>query len=243
MTARLDDMHRVDPHPDHDPLDLAVLLDGDPEPSDRAALIRATERITACTACAAIHADLVALAVATRALPAPAMRTRDFRLTAADAARLRPAGWRRILAAFGGRRDALTRPLALGLTTIGFAGLLIGAIPGAMSLGGASAPAAPAASNEQGRNSLDVATAAPAPAVQGPGNGFISGDTQGEGHQGLAPTKAADAPGTDAGVPDPTPELAPDPTGISTLVVVSGSLLIIGLGLLALRWSVRRFGA
>ena len=161
----MDDMHRVDPHPDHDPLDLAVLLDGDPEPSDRAALIRATERITACTACAAIHADLVALAVATRALPAPAMRTRDFRLTAADAARLRPAGWRRILAAFGGRRDALTRPLALGLTTIGFAGLLIGAIPGAMPLGGASAPAAPAASNEQAE-------------AMGPASTFAGGDRE-----------------------------------------------------------------
>lgn len=238
-------MHRLDLHADHDPLDLAILLDGDPEPADRTAAARATERIAACPECAIVHADLVALAAATRTLPSPTTRTRDYRLTPADAARLRPAGWRRFVAAFGGRRDAVTRPLALGLTTIGFAGLLIGAIPGGLPFGGSSAATAPDAPKEQGRNSLDAGTAAPAPAPVGgaPANGFTSEDTLGEGLQGLGPTKAADGPGGDPGVANPTTELAPDPTGISTLVVVSGSLLIVGLGLFALRWSARRFGA
>jgi hypothetical protein len=36
--------------------------------------------------------------------------------------------------------------------------------------------------------------------------------------------------------------LAPDSTGLSLPIVLSGSLLIVGLGLFALRWTSRRFG-
>ena len=43
--------------------------------------------VACCPACAALHDDLLALSSATRALPIPP-RPRDFRLTAADAARL-----------------------------------------------------------------------------------------------------------------------------------------------------------
>ena len=59
---------------------------------------------------------------ATRAMPTPA-RPRDYQLTPADAARLRPAGWRRWIAAIGSARDTFSRPLAVGLTTLGLAGL------------------------------------------------------------------------------------------------------------------------
>ena len=36
--------------------------------------------------------------------------------------------------------------------------------------------------------------------------------------------------------------VADDSTGASQLVVISGTLLIVGLGLFALRWTSRRFG-
>ena len=36
--------------------------------------------------------------------------------------------------------------------------------------------------------------------------------------------------------------LSEDSTGVSVLIVISGTLLIIGLGLFALRWTSRRFG-
>ena len=78
--------------------------------------------------CAALHADLVAL----RPRPGRCRRRRDpatITLTAADAARLRPGGWRRWVAAFGSPRDAFSRPLAVGLTTLGIAGLLVATVP------------------------------------------------------------------------------------------------------------------
>ncbi len=58
------------------------------------------------------------------ALPAPA-RTRDFRLTPEQAASLRPAGWRRLLAPFAGPKFAFAGPLGAGLATLGLAGILV----------------------------------------------------------------------------------------------------------------------
>ena len=72
-------------HGDHDPELIASLLDGDLAGSE---LARAQLLVVACPSCAALHADLLALSIATRAQAAPA-RPRDFLLTAADAARLR----------------------------------------------------------------------------------------------------------------------------------------------------------
>ena len=76
-----------------------------PRSADRS--LTATERAAAealvagCSLCAQLHADLVALGAAARAMPTPA-RPRDYVLTPADAARLRPTGWRRVV---GGLRD------------------------------------------------------------------------------------------------------------------------------------------
>ena len=83
----------------------------------------------------------LAAAVPTAALPA---RPRDYTLSDADAARLRPAGWRRWLAAIGTSRDAVTRPLAVGLTTLGLAGLLVATVPGALPSAGSAGAAAAA---------------------------------------------------------------------------------------------------
>lgn len=74
----------ADRHAEHDPVLIASLLDRDLEPDARAT---AEIRLASCPDCAALHADLVALSTATRALPTP-QRSRDFALTAADAERL-----------------------------------------------------------------------------------------------------------------------------------------------------------
>ena len=71
-------------HANHDPELIASLLDGDLAGQE---LATAQMLVVACPSCAALHADLLALSIATRAQAAPA-RPRDFRLSAADAARL-----------------------------------------------------------------------------------------------------------------------------------------------------------
>jgi hypothetical protein len=112
-------------HAAHDPLLVASLVDRSLGESERAT---AEELVASCGACADLHADLLALRDATRAMPTPA-RPRDFALTAEDAVMLRRGGWRRLVAAFGSSRDAVSRPLAMGLTTLGIAGLLVATIP------------------------------------------------------------------------------------------------------------------
>lgn len=122
-----------------------------------------------CPACAELLGDLRAIVAATSALPTP-RRTRDFRLTDADAARLRPRGWRGVVAQFGSPGMAFTRPLAAGLATLGIAGLLLASLPSGL-LGSASSATERALSpigNQAGGGSYGAAvTAAPAPAIQG----------------------------------------------------------------------------
>lgn len=131
-------------HAGHDPLGVAEALDRG---------TRLAPVLDLCARCVSLYVDLVAL---TAALPLSALpaRPRSFTLTAEDARRLRPGGWRGWWSAVGSTRDVLTRPLAIGITTLGLAGLLLTAAPtidfgvgGAMS-SGAAAPemAAPAAS-------------------------------------------------------------------------------------------------
>ena len=120
-------------HARHDPLRVA-------EAADRGATL--PPDLAACPDCRALHADLVAIAAA---LPGAALpvRPRDYRLTPDDAARLRRTGWRRWFATIGSPRDTITRPLAVGLTTLGLAGLLVAGIPSlAPSSSSGSAPAA-----------------------------------------------------------------------------------------------------
>lgn len=112
---------------------LIVALDaGDLDGSE---LERAQALVPACAACAALRDDLAAIRSAMTALPAPARR-RDFRLSDADAARLRPSGWRRLLGWLAAPGSSV-RPLATGLATLGVVGLLLTAgLPG---IGGGAA--------------------------------------------------------------------------------------------------------
>ena len=134
-------------HATHDELLLARLYGDDVTPAERA---MATAQITACPDCAAFFADLGAIATATRALPVPA-RPRDFTLSAADAARLRPRAG--ALAGWLGR----TRALGTSLTAVGLAGVvLVGALSALPMLSITATAATP------GNFSMAEATAAPA---------------------------------------------------------------------------------
>jgi hypothetical protein len=145
-------------HDQHDALLVAALAAGDLAGTDRD---HARNLVAICRDCAQLHDDLVAIARATAAVPAPAvLPARDFRLTPADAARLRPGGWRRFLAAFAGARAA-TKPLGVALTTIGLAGLLVTSVPFGFASGGAATRLAPVGAGVEsggaGRSSYEAA--------------------------------------------------------------------------------------
>jgi hypothetical protein len=228
----------------HDTHDLELVAAFAGRALDGRALEEATVLVARCTACAELHADLRAISAAVPALPVPPRR-RDYRLTQEQAAALRPSGWRRILAAFASPRFSFAAPLGTGLATLGLAGLLLAAMPGAIP-SGAFEPA------------IDM----------------FSGEGRSTGEQGGAPEPAAGAPEPAAGPPDKDGQpplsqpglnssggatsgegaLDPDTTGAQDdaavqrarsmdelLVVVGGAALLTGLGLAGLRWSARRF--
>jgi hypothetical protein len=158
-------------HDQHDQLLVVSLAAGDLTGADRD---RATSQIAECAECARLNDDLLVIARATAALPA-AVRPRDFQLSPEQAARLRPAGWRRFVAAFAQPRLAMTRQLGVGLTTLGIAGLMLSAI-GSINIGfGTSAGAAPAA--------------------QGPANESTTKEYTDTGVGGAAPSGAAASAG------------------------------------------------
>jgi len=113
-------------HLSHDAFLIAKLADDDLTPSERT---RADERVATCAECARLLNDLRAIATATASLPAPA-RSRDFRLTDADAARLRPSGWRGWARQLGSPRFAFVRPVGSLIAVLGLAGVLLSAGPG-----------------------------------------------------------------------------------------------------------------
>lgn len=155
--------HDSEQHAQHDQLLVVSLAAGDLTGADRD---RAASQIATCAECALLNDDLLTIARATAALPA-AVRPRDFQLSPEQAARLRPAGWRRFVAAFASPRLAMTRQLGVGLTTLGIAGLLVSTI-GSINLGMGGSAAAPAGQQEllSGSEFTDSGSkAAPSPAA------------------------------------------------------------------------------
>jgi hypothetical protein len=117
------DHPRSPEHAEHDATLVAAFAAGDTDAdADAGAAL-----VARCEDCAALAADLRALAAATRALPVPE-RTRDFRLTPAQERANRPRWYRPFLAPFA----ASSQPRRLGaiLVTIGLAGVFIGLLPG-----------------------------------------------------------------------------------------------------------------
>ena len=181
-------------HASHDRLLVAALADRGADALTLRDRAKAEAQVAACRDCAALHADLVMLtaAIPTAAIP---VRPRDFTLSPADVERLRPRGLRRLIGLIGSSNDAFTRPLALGLTTLGIVGLLVASLPGALS-GFGSAGAAPvlstvgavgeSTSGAQAAASAAPSAAAAAPAAAGSGGGV-----------GAAPAPSGAAPQAD----------------------------------------------
>jgi hypothetical protein len=120
-------------HGRHDRFAIAEALGGGSVPTT----------IGTCPACGQLHRDLLSIQTALRHAWTP-RRHRDLRLSAADLASRRPVLWRRLLAAVGSSRDSVTRPLAVGLTGLGLAGLVLANVPlGFMGASGAAPAAAP----------------------------------------------------------------------------------------------------
>ena len=224
-------------HAAHDLTLVAALAARGPDLDEKTATA-AREQVAACEACAIVLDDLVALQT-TLPMTATPSRPRDFRLTKADAARLRRSGWRRVLGFFGSPRDGFSRPLAIGFTTLGLAGLLLASVP-TMFMAGSGAASAPQVLSNVG---APIEQAAPAPA-----EGYVS-----ERMSGDAAAAASEPAGggvfSGANLDDGTSELAgdaggatprDDASGLPVLFVVAGVLLICGLGLFGLRWSARR---
>ena len=232
-------------HAAHDPTWMAALASREPDlsPAERS---RAQAALESCGPCADLFADLVAISAAIPSAAIPA-RPRDFTLTVDDAARLRPHGLRRLLEGIGSARDRVTFPLAMGLTTMGIAGLLLATIPSAFSgAGGATSDTLAPVGEAQmpaPASAAPAASAAAAPAAQAtdlnefgaaPTSETAGGGEVFSGDDGDAALEARlDAAATLQAIRD-------DATGRSAILVAAVTLLIAGLGLFLLRWSARR---
>ena len=117
--------HVNDLHEQHDPILVVSLASGDLATADRD---RATAQslVETCADCARLHDDVLAIAAATKALPARDRAPATSGSRRSRRRRLRPAGWRRFFA--GPPRALFSRQLGVGLTTLGIAGLLISSI-------------------------------------------------------------------------------------------------------------------
>ncbi len=251
-------------HASHDRIAIAALAGRDPDLSDtQAAAARAL--LAACAECARLHADLLALALALPIASTPA-RPRDFTLSVADAERLRPRGLRRWLGLIGTSRDTITRPLAIGFTTLGLAGLLVATVPGALPGSGASATlstvgnavpapaaggasAAPLASQDAETPDASAAAAVGAPSTESvqvsaaPSPVDDSSLFSGNDDRDLASqTTKRDLSDTAGDLSTDELALRYDPSGWSTLFVLGGLATIVGVGLFAMRWTSRRLG-
>jgi hypothetical protein len=237
-----------------------------------AELDRAETLARSCAGCTALASDLAAIRGAMIALPVPP-RLRDYRLTEADAARLQPGGWRRLIGWLAAPRSSV-RPFATGLATLGIVGLLVSA--GLPSLGsgsarvpesvGSSVPNPLPAETTSGSGGSEflapyapaaAPTAAPAavpsaapsagglpPASAGPGSGEAGVTGQDTSPTATSDRNLAAAP-TDGALPADK-SAAPTPgatTGLSPLVLVSAGLLAAGLLLLLGRAIAIRRGA
>lgn len=253
--------HSSEQHAQHDPLLVVSLAAGDITHADRDL---AAGLIASCAECATLHDDLLAIARATAALPT-AVRPRDFQLTPEQAARLRPLGWRRFVAAFAAPR--LTRQLGVGLTTLGIAGLLLSVLPTVQLGMGSAAGASMAPPNAQFATDgsfLSGAETLASPAASAAAASFAPAPAGGEpsasNYAGLTPvtsdgpdrTSASDGGGL-VGVTGQGSEgsksspagneaerqllqvAADEPSGMPLILVASAILLAAGIALLVAR--------
>ncbi|MBI2764142.1 MAG: hypothetical protein HYX54_10475 [Chloroflexi bacterium] len=220
------DDDRFGPHVEHDLEIVAAAVATDLADSER----RLVEGlIAACPDCASLSADLLAIAVSTRALgsafdghavPAP----RDFRLSEADADRLSgrlPRLGRMTISRLWGRR------LGGALAAIGLVGLLVSAAPLAF-LGGAGS-----ATSQRAAPDLNAATANPAmlaPAASDLESKVASPPEQ----DALAGQSSPSDPSGETAIPaiPAVPAILAVPATLSVPMILSGAALVAGLALL-----------
>jgi hypothetical protein len=119
----------------------------------------------------------------------------------------------------------VARPIGATFATLGIAGLLLTSIPAFTIFGSAGAsPANPAATEQLEIYSRET---------QGAGV-----DQAGGGDIEAQPQDQRVMAGEDGAAPDAATTRTADPT----LAVLSGSFLIVGIGLLGLRWTARQLG-
>jgi len=246
-------------HTLHDRSLIAGLAAGDLSDPDRN---RANELLASCDDCTQLQADLLAIALATRQLPAPIAPARDFRLTDAQAAGLRRGSWlRAALRPFGASRSAV-RPVAAAFTSLGVAGLLVATLLPALL--GQAAGGAPEQDTGRTLANAPAATAAPAfvPEVPGaqagaptagdagyaagahasatPGSSTAVKTVVGSTAPGAVAVSGPTASGTRSGV-----EVSPISRDLATaspnlLVIGSLAMLAVGVALFGLRFAGRR---
>ena len=206
-------------HDAHDLELIAGLAAGDLMGSDA---VRAGRLAASCAHCAEIAGDLRLIAAATRILPSAfdpgtAPAPRDFRLTAADAARLGRRSW------FGLGGTAASRSWmrrgGVSLATFGLVGLLVSAVPlGFLGSGGAAASLA----GDQG-----FTAASAAPQAQGPEATAATGKASGAPERDLATSESSAS--------EPAPPVDP-------VRIVGAGALIGGLSLILASRRGRRAG-
>lgn len=101
-------------HLRHDTFAIAAAIGGERLPAN----------VASCPQCGGLHRDLLAIQTALRHAWTP-RRHREMQITTTDAARLRGSPWRRFIDVIGSSRDVVTRPLAVGLTSLGIAGVVM----------------------------------------------------------------------------------------------------------------------
>lgn len=194
------DLRRSTAPPAHDEHEVEVVVELATAPAGSVAgpdLERAEALIASCDACATLARDLRGMADAMTALPVPE-RPRDFRLSEADVARLRPSAGRRVLTFLRRPRFNVGQPVAASLTMLGLAGLLVTTLP----VGGGG----PTAETGAAGQAPAVASGAPAPdnvpleASPAAGNGAEGAPAAGGGAAGATPAPEVDA----GGQPQPT---------------------------------------
>lgn len=218
-------------HALHDEELIAAFAAGDVEEAGDAE--RARSLVERCAFCRDLHRDLTAIRTAIQASGTAAQRAgtraapRDFRLTADDAARLRPGspiarvaarlGWR---ARVGLGVAAFGRPVGSAMATFGVVGLLIGSLtlggsPLASTTGAAAPSAAPGMDNT-------------GPAPETTDDRFSSG-----------PLSTARNSGVEAG-----PTSGRDGGGLTaSLVLLGGSIALLAVGIVLILASRRIPGA
>jgi hypothetical protein len=220
-------------------------------------LVSAENLLATCDTCSSLRRDLVAIASATRALPAPATTSRDFRIDPTQADALRRGSWLRgLLRPFGAPRSSL-RPVAAAFTSLGVAGLLVatvgvgflgsaasGLAPEFVTTGGQTTQQTAAPIGIPGRGLEQDASNAPGNANYGPAGQPTREILAGAGKSDDAATNAPPV-AVAGGSPPVTEDLGlgrsnETSRGPNFLVLASLGLIAFGMALFALRFVARR---